>query len=117
MTATTEALAGRWILSPGDCHMPATEAPTEEGSLVSPAGTVLTLGAAGGMTSRQGEFIRRGTWKFDGTTLRLAVEPPPRRLDMGFVPVLEADRLTLQGADEMVLVYHRDPFIAVERGP
>jgi len=45
------------------------------------------------------------------------VEPPPRRLEMGFLPVIEADRLTLNGADEMVLVYHRDPFIAVGATP
>lgn len=114
---TTEALMGRWILSPGDCHLPASEASTEEGPLVSPAGAVLTLGAGGGMTSRQGDFVRRGTWKFEGGTLRLAVEPPPRRLDMGFVPVLEPDRLVLQGAEEMVLVYHRDPFVGVEHAP
>ena len=69
------------------------------------------------MTSRQGDFIRRGTWKFDGTTLRLVVEPPPRRLEMGFLPLVETDRLTLQGAEGLVLVYHRDPFIGVDHHP
>jgi len=78
---------------------------------------VLTLGAGGNMTSRQGDFIRRGTWKFDGSSLRIAIEPPPRRLDMGFVPLIEPGRLLLQGADEMLLVYHRDPFVGVGASP
>lgn len=112
-----ERLAGRWILSPGDCRMPPSEAPEQGSSVVSPAGSVLTLGSGGTMTSRQGDFIRRGTWKFDGSALRIAIEPPPRRLDMGFVPVIEPGRLVLQGAEEMVLVYHRDPFVGVDHAP
>ena len=114
---TTERLIGRWILAPGDCRMPPSEAPEEGSPVVSPAGAVLTLGAGGNMTSRQGDFIRRGTWKFDGSSLRIAVEPPPRRLDMGFIPLIEPGRLVLQGADEMLLVYHRDPFVGVDHAP
>jgi len=117
VAVTSDRLAGRWVLSPGDCHMPPSEAPEQGSPVVSPAGAVLTLGSGGNMTSRQGDFIRRGTWKFDGSALKIAVEPPPRRLDMGFIPVLEPGRLVLQGADEMVLVYHRDPFVGVDHTP
>ena len=83
LTVTTDRLTGRWILAPGDCRMPPSEAPEQGSPVVSPAGAVLTLGAGGNMTSRQGDFIRRGTWKFDGSSLRIAIEPPPRRLNMG----------------------------------
>lgn len=114
---TSRQLVGRWLLSPGDCRMPESEAPEPGAALVSPAGQVLTLGEGGDMSSRQGDFIRRGTWKLDQGTLRLAIEPPPRRLDMGFVPSIEPDRLLLQGAEEMLLVYHRDPFVGVDRAP
>jgi hypothetical protein len=113
-------LAGRWVLAPGECVVPeGTESAPEDpaGAVVSPAGNQLTLARGGAMTSRQGDFILRGTWKFDGTTLRLVVEPPPRRLEMGFLPVVEVDRLTLQGAEGLVLVYHRDPFIGVDHQP
>jgi len=114
---SSERLTGRWVLSPGDCRMPPSEAAEDGAAIVSPAGNVLTLAASGAMTSRQGDFVRRGTWKFDGSTLKIAVEPPPRRLDMGFIPTLEQGRLLLVGAEEMLLVYHRDPFVGVDHTP
>ena len=36
---------------------------------------------------------------------------------MGFVPTIEGSQLTLSGADNLVLVYLRDPFIAVQAAP
>lgn len=128
---TPAGLTGRWILSPGDSVIPdratadekakaddAKDAPSKEGEpRTSPAGAVLTLGEGGVMIAREGDFVRRGLWKFEDGSLRIVVEPPPRRLEMGFVPVIEGDRLTLNGADEMVLVYHRDPFIGVGAAP
>jgi len=120
MADPVKGLAGRWILAPGECVVPeGTESAPEDpaGPVVSPAGNQLTLARGGTMTSRQGDFIRRGTWKFDGITLRMVVEPPPRRLEMGFLPMVEVDRLTLQGAEGLVLVYHRDPFIGVDHHP
>lgn len=115
--ANPSSLMGRWILVPGDCVMPEptdTEAADASKAVVSPAGAVLVLAGGGGMSSHQDDFIRKGTWKFDGTTLRIVVEPPPRRIEMGFQPTVEASELRLMGADGMVLVYHRDPFIAVQ---
>lgn len=132
VTAPTPAgLMGRWILSPGDSvipeRAPADDAakaddtkdttPKDGEARTSPAGAVLTLGENGVMIAREGDFVRRGLWKFEDGSLRIVVEPPPRRLEMGFVPVIEGDRLTLNGADEMVLVYHRDPFIGVGAAP
>lgn len=131
------AFVGRWIFSPGDSALPedAATAPADKdagsgadakkSSAVaeaaargtSPAGAVLSLGEGGVMFAREGDFIRRGLWKHDGVTLRLIVEPPPRRLEMGFAPAIEGDRLTLTGAAGMVLVYHRDPFVAAGRVP
>lgn len=126
--ATPAGLVGRWILSPGDSVIPerrsddagdqaATEAPKDDAARTSPAGAVLTLGENGVMVAREGDFVRRGLWKFENGGLRIVVEPPPRRLEMGFVPLIEGDRLTLEGADEMVLVYHRDPFLGVGNAP
>lgn len=66
------------------------------------------------MFAHEGDFIRKGTWKFDGASLRIVVEPPPRRIEMGFVPSIDGSELTLTGADGMLLVYHHDPFIAVQ---
>lgn len=120
VAATTAALAGRWILSPGDCEMPeSAEKNDRDGkdAFVSPAGAVLVLANGGVMLAHEGDFIRKGSWKFDGGSLRIVVEPPPRRIEMGFVPTIEGDRLTLTGADKLVLVYHRDPFIAVTSEP
>jgi hypothetical protein len=129
-SATTEAdtirasdLVGRWVFSPGDSNVPepapadasketAVETEATPTTVTSPAGAVLTLGEGGVMLARQGDFIRRGIWKLDGQSLRIIVEPPPRRLEMGVIPSLVGDRLALEGADEMLLVYHRDPFIA-----
>jgi hypothetical protein len=124
-TIRTADLVGRWVFSPGDSVVPEPtrvddEAGSDEaatGALVSPAGAVLTLGEGGSMLAREGDFVRRGIWKFDGATLRIIVEPPPRRLEMGLIPELSADRLTLVGTDDMSLVYHRDPFIAPGRAP
>ncbi len=121
LSSAQHGMVGRWILSPGDSHIPSdTEIDPDSTAanaepLVSPAGSVLTLAENGTMIAREGEFIRRGNWRFDGATLRISVEPPPRKLDMGFIPVVQTDRLTLTGTEGMVLVYHRDPFIAVEK--
>lgn len=131
-TAPTPAgLVGRWILSPGDSVIPVRASATDEAkgdetsdktakdsdARTSPAGAVLTLGEGGVMVAREGEFVRRGLWKFENGTLRIVVEPPPRRLEMGFVPEIEGDRLTLNGAEGMLLVYHRDPFLGVGAAP
>jgi hypothetical protein len=84
---------------------------------MSPAGAVLVLANGGMMSAHEGDFIRKGSWKFDGASLRIVVEPPPRRIEMGFVPTIEGSQLTLTGADNIVLVYLRDPFIAVQAAP
>jgi hypothetical protein len=121
-------LVGRWVFSPGDSNVPeppaqqASEETSAEpaaapGTVTSPAGAVLTLGEGGVMLARQGDFIRRGIWKLDGQSLRIIVEPPPRRLEMGLIPSLVGDRLALEGADEMMLIYHREPFIAKGQRP
>ena len=120
VVATSAALMGRWILSPGDCVMPeSADKPEGESkeAFVSPAGAVLVLANGGMMLAHEGDFIRKGSWKFDGASLRIVVEPPPRRIEMGFVPTIEGSELTLTGADKMVLVYHRDPFIAAKSDP
>jgi hypothetical protein len=120
VAATTAALMGRWILSPGDCVMSESAEKTERDAkepFVSPAGAVLVLANGGMMLAHEGDFIRKGSWRFEGASLRIVVEPPPRRIEMGFVPTIEGDQLTLTGADKMVLVYHRDPFIAVKAEP
>ena len=120
VAATSAALMGRWILSPGDCVMPESAETTERDAkepFVSPAGAVLVLANGGMMSAHEGDFIRKGSWKFDGTSLRIVVEPPPRRIEMGFVPTIEGSQLTLSGADNLVLVYLRDPFIAVQAAP
>ena len=128
---TPAGLMGRWILSPGDSVIPERKAATDDAKAddskeaaskeadarTSTAGAVLTLGENGVMIAREGDFVRRGLWKFDNGSLRIVVEPPPRRLEMGFVPEIGGDRLTLNGADGMVLVYHRDPFIGVGATP
>lgn len=123
-------LVGRWVFSPGDSNVPepTTEPePAKEGEaapaeappsgVVSPAGAVLTLGEGGVMLAREGDFVRRGIWKFDGRSLRIIVEPPPRRIEMGLIPELAGDRLTLTGVEDLVLVYHRDHFIAPRPAP
>lgn len=132
-------LVGRWIFSPGDSTLPEavdgkgsrgdtkegdaseaaakTEARPDTAGGASPAGAVLSMAEGGVMFAREGDFVRRGLWKYDGATLRIVVEPPPRRLEMGFAPTIQGDRLTLTGADGMVLTYHRDPFVAPGRSP
>ena len=139
LQARGAGLVGRWIFSPGDSTLPAAgEAKAAEGEAkegdakqgssggdamsaaaagVSPAGAVLSMAEGGVMFAREGDFVRRGLWKYDGATLRIVVEPPPRRLEMGFAPAIEGDRLTLSGVEGMVLVYHRDPFVAPGRAP
>lgn len=122
-------LVGRWIFSPGDSTIPEEsaasstkdkdakdkDATTARG--VSPVGAVLSLAEGGVMFAREGDFVRRGIWKHDGVTLRLIVEPPPRRLEMGFASTIAGDRLILTGAAGMELVYHREPFVAAGRVP
>jgi len=122
-------LVGRWVFSPGDSNVPeppeettkpdpeSKDAAPETPSRTSPAGAVLTLGEGGVMLAREGDFVRRGIWKLDGRSLRIVVEPPPRRLEMGLIPALTGDRLVLEGANEMLLVYHRDHFIAPRSSP
>lgn len=123
-------LVGRWVFAPGDSSVPEPDAEAstrdtdasepkapELPAITSPAGAVLTLAEGGLMLAREGDFVRRGTWKLDGGTLRLVVEPPPRRLEMGLVPALMADRLTLEGTEGLVLVYHRDHFIPPRPAP
>lgn len=135
LQAGGSGFVGRWIFSPGDSTLPEQPAAPKDAKDTkaakdaddakkdgaasdaaargtSPAGAVLSLAEGGVMFAREGEFVRRGLWKFDGATLRLIVEPPPRRLEMGFATTLEGDRLTLTGAAGMVLVYHREPFVA-----
>ena len=83
-------------------------------------GSLLTeacRGEGGVMLAREGDFVRRGIWKFDGRSLRIIVEPPPRRIEMGLIPELAGDRLTLTGVEDLVLVYHRDHFIAPRPAP
>jgi hypothetical protein len=126
----TTDLVGRWVLAPGESNVPEpgtattetgkdeTESKTPEMPVTtSPAGAVLTLAEGGTMLAREGDFVRRGTWKLDGGILRLVVEPPPRRLEMGLVPTLFDDRLTLEGTEGLVLVYHRDHFIPPRPAP
>jgi len=128
----TSDLVGRWVFSPGDSSVPEPAAepePKKDGEekaaaadappsgVVSPAGAVLTLGEGGAMLAREGDFVRRGIWKFDGRSLRIIVEPPPRRIEMGVIPELAGDRLTLTGVEDLVLVYHRDHFIAPRSSP
>ena len=105
---------GRWIFSPGDsslAHDPKT-AQSEE-AIESPAGASLSLGEAGVLTARSGEFMRRGTWKVSSGTLKMIIDPPPERGELSFVPLVEKDQLTLQGNDGAILVYQRDPFVAL----
>ena len=107
-------LVGRWIFSPGDsslAHDPKT-AQSEE-AIESPAGASLSLGEAGVLTARSGEFVRRGTWKVSSGTLKMIIDPPPERGELSFVPLVEKDQLTLQGNDGAILVYQRDPFVAL----
>jgi hypothetical protein len=128
----TSDLVGRWVFAPGDSNVPEPAAEPESGKdseataasadappsgVVSPAGAVLTLGEGGVMLAREGDFVRRGIWKFDGRSLRIIVEPPPRRIEMGLIPELAGDRLTLTGVEELLLVYHRDHFIAPRSSP
>lgn len=126
-------LVGRWVFAPGDSNVPDPE-PTSGGSgtnpeeakeakaaespaVTSPAGSVLILAEGGVMLAREASFVRRGTWKLEAETLRIVVEPPPRRIEMGLVPEIAGDLLTLEGADDLVLVYHRDHFIPPRPAP
>ncbi len=107
-------LVGRWIFSPGDsslAHDPKT-AQSEE-AIESPAGASLSLGEAGVLTARSGEFVRRGTWKVSSGTLKMIIDPPPERGELSFVPLVDKDQLTLRDNDGAILVYQRDPFVAL----
>jgi hypothetical protein len=107
-------LVGRWIFSPGDSTLvaPARGEAAEEAT-ESPAGSTLALGEGGVMTARAGDFVRRGTWKANSGMLRMIIDPPPERRELNLTVQLEVDRLTLTGDDGLVLVYHRDPFVAL----
>ena len=107
-------LVGRWIFSPGDSSL-ARDSKTaqSEEAIESPAGASLSLGEAGVLTARSGEFVRRGTWKVSSGTLKMIIDPPPERGELSFVPLVEKDQLTLQGNDGAILVYQRDPFVAL----
>jgi len=107
-------LVGRWIFSPGDSSLAhdSKTAQSEE-AIESPAGASLSLGEAGVLTARSGEFVRRGTWKVSSGTLKMIIDPPPERGELSFVPLVEKDQLTLRGNDGAILVYQRDPFVAL----
>ena len=107
-------LVGRWIFSPGDSSL-ARDSKTaqSEEAIESPAGASLSLGEASVLTARSGEFVRRGTWKVSSGTLKMIIDPPPERGELSFVPLVEKDQLTLQGNDGAILVYQRDPFVAL----
>ena len=107
-------LVGRWIFSPGDSSL-ARDSKTaqSEEAIESPAGASLSLGEAGVLTARSGEFVRRGTWRVSSGTLKMIIDPPPERGELSFVPLVEKDQLTLQGNDGAILVYQRDPFVAL----
>ena len=107
-------LVGRWIFSPGDSSL--NPNPSDEQSvdaIESPIGSTLSLGDNGIMTARAANFVRRGTWKLVSGSLKIIVDPPPERREFLLAPVVELDQLTLTGADGVVLVYHRDNFIAL----
>jgi len=107
-------LVGRWIFSPGDSSLAQDpKAAKPDDAIESPAGATLSLGEGGVVTARAGEFVRRGTWKVSAGTLKMIIDPPPERRELSFVPRVEKDQLTLQGSDGSVLVYLRDPFVAL----
>lgn len=107
-------LVGRWIFSPGDSVLAQDpKAAKSDEAIESPAGATLSLGEGGVVTARAGEFVRRGTWKVSAGTLKMIIDPPPERRELSFVPRVEIDQLTLQGSDGSVLVYLRDPFVAL----
>ena len=107
-------LVGRWIFSPGDSSAPKDpEAQTGDDVIESPVGASISLGEGGIIMARIAEFVRRGTWRITSGSLKIIIDPPPERAELSFVPLVEQDRLTLQGVDGILLVYHRDPFIAL----
>lgn len=106
-------LVGRWIFSPGDSSAPKdTKTKTVDDVIESPVGATISLGEGGIMTARVAEFVHRGTWKVSLGSLKIIMDPPPERKELSFIPVVQMDQLTLTGADGVVLVYHRDTFIA-----
>ena len=112
--APTPQLVGRWIFSPGDSSLAQDpKAAKSDEAIESPAGATLSLGEGGVVTARAGEFVRRGTWKVSAGTLKMIIDPPPERRELSFVPRVEIDQLTLQGSDGSILVYLRDPFVAL----
>jgi len=107
-------LVGRWVFSPGDSSLAQeTNAEKSDEAIESPIGATLSLGEGGVMTARAAEFVRRGTWKIVLGSLKMIIDPPPERRELSFVPLVELDRLTLTGVDGVVLMYHRDIFIAL----
>lgn len=107
-------LVGRWIFSPGDSTLSHDSKAAEgEEAIESPIGATLSLGEGGVMTARAGEFVRRGTWKIVNGMLRMIIDPPPERRELSMTPLVEVDRLTLTGSDGAILVYQRDPFVAI----
>jgi hypothetical protein len=112
--APTPQLVGRWIFSPGDSSLAQDpKAAKSDEAIESPAGASLSLGEGGVVTARAGDFVRRGTWKVSAGTLKMIIDPPPERRELSFVPRVEIDQLTLQGSDGSILVYLRDPFVAL----
>lgn len=112
--APTPQLVGRWIFSPGDSSLAQDpKAAKSDEAIESPAGATLSLGEGGVVTARAGDFVRRGTWKVSAGTLKMIIDPPPERRELSFVPRVEIDQLTLQGSDGSILVYLRDPFVAL----
>ena len=112
--APTPQLVGRWIFSPGDSSLAQDpNAAKSDEAIESPAGATLSLGEGGVVTARVGDFVRRGTWKVSAGTLKMIIDPPPERRELSFVPRVEIDQLTLQGPDGSILVYLRDPFVAL----
>ena len=112
--APTPQLVGRWIFSPGDSSLAQDpKAAKSDEAIESPAGATLSLGEGGVVTARAGDFVRRGTWKVSAGTLKMIIDPPPERRELSFVPRVEIDQLTLQGPDGSILVYLRDPFVAL----
>ena len=112
--APTPQLVGRWIFSPGDSSLAQDpNAAKSDEAIESPAGATLSLGEGGVVTARAGDFVRRGTWKVSAGTLKMIIDPPPERRELSFVPRVEIDQLTLQGPDGSILVYLRDPFVAL----
>ncbi|MSR33468.1 MAG: hypothetical protein EXS12_01475 [Phycisphaerales bacterium] len=107
-------LVGRWIFSPGDSSLPQDpKAATADSVIESPIGASISLGEGGIMTARIAQFVRRGTWKISSGSLKIILDPPPERVELSFIPIVEQDRLALRGSDGIIFVYHRDLFVSL----